>query len=408
MYRKNTASQYLGFVAVKAADGTAMTGLTIGSFGKYRSIDGGAQASCTGTISETANGQYVIALSQADTNGNDISFLFTYSGMIPVEKTIVTTTADPTDTVRFGLTSLPNAAAGASTGLPLSVDSSGRVDVLKVNGTSQTARDLGASVLLSAGTGAGQLDFTSGVVKSSLVQILGTALTETAGQLAAAFKQFFNIGSPTSTMNLITGVTTVTNLTNAPTAGDFNATQKTSLNAATPASVQNISAQTGDSYARIGAAGSGLTGLGDVRIANLDAAISSRTKPADTQAAVTTVTNLTNAPTAGDFTATMKTSLNSSTPTVPVSVKKNTALAKFAFVMTDSTNHAPATGKTVVCTRSIDGGAFGAGTLANVAELSNGVYLVDFLAADLNGNVVVLRATSAGCDDALVTLVTAQ
>lgn len=41
----------------------------------------------------------------------------------------------------------------------------------------------------------------------------------------------------------------------------------------------------------------------------LDAAVSTRTKPADTQAAVTTVTNLTNAPTAGDLTAAMKTSV---------------------------------------------------------------------------------------------------
>ena len=52
-------------------------------------------------------------------------------------------------------------------------------------------------------------------------------------------------------------------------------------------------------------------------LAYLDAAISTRTKPADTQAAVTTVTtttNLTNAPTSGDFTATMKTSLNAATP----------------------------------------------------------------------------------------------
>jgi hypothetical protein len=43
---------------------------------------------------------------------------------------------------------------------------------------------------------------------------------------------------------------------------DFGAAQKSSLNAATPASVQNISAQTGDSYARIGANGASLTGLG--------------------------------------------------------------------------------------------------------------------------------------------------
>lgn len=77
------------------------------------------------------------------------------------------------DATRFGLSALPNANAGASGGLPLSVDTSGRVDVLKINGTSQTARDIGASVLLSPGTGTGQLDFTSGVVKANATQILG-------------------------------------------------------------------------------------------------------------------------------------------------------------------------------------------------------------------------------------------
>lgn len=57
----------------------------------------------------------------------------------------------------------------------LSIDASGRVDVIKIAGTTQTARDIGASVLLSTGTGTGQLDFTSGVVKSNVTQLLGTA-----------------------------------------------------------------------------------------------------------------------------------------------------------------------------------------------------------------------------------------
>jgi hypothetical protein len=92
----------------------------------------------------------------------------------------------------------------------------------------------------------------------------------------------------------------------------------TGINGLAPPTAWNTDVvQSGDAYARIGLAGVGLTNLGDSRIANLDATVSSRTKPADTQAAVTTVTtvtNLTNAPTAGDFTATMKTSLNASTP----------------------------------------------------------------------------------------------
>jgi hypothetical protein len=46
----------------------------------------------------------------------------------------------------------------------LSVDSNGRVDVIKVAGTTQTARDLGTSVLLSSGTGTGQVSLSSGTV----------------------------------------------------------------------------------------------------------------------------------------------------------------------------------------------------------------------------------------------------
>ena len=125
-----------------------------------------------------------------------------------------------------------------------------------------------------------------GVVKSNLAQILGTALTETAGQIAAAFKQFFNIASPTSTMNTITTVTTATtatNLTNAPTAGDFTATMKTSLNNATPA--VTVSDKTGFSLSSGGvqaiwdALTSALTTVGSIGkllVTNIDATISSR------------------------------------------------------------------------------------------------------------------------------------
>jgi hypothetical protein len=80
------------------------------------------------------------------------------------------------------------------------------VNAVQLGATAQTGRDIGASVLLSTGTGAGQLDFTSGVVKSSLVQILGTALTETSGQIAAAFKKFFDKATPTGTINSIPDV----------------------------------------------------------------------------------------------------------------------------------------------------------------------------------------------------------
>lgn len=47
------------------------------------------------------------------------------------------------------------------------------VNAVNIGGTAQTGRDIGASVLLSAGTGTGQLDFTSGVVKANATQWLG-------------------------------------------------------------------------------------------------------------------------------------------------------------------------------------------------------------------------------------------
>lgn len=200
------------------------------------------------------------------------------AGMAPLPIEVQLSALDIQDGVRGALTALPNAAAGANGGLPLG-DASGRVDVGKalgtavtldansvlnvsskyLAGTALTGRDIGASVLLSPGTGTGQLDFTSGVVKANLVQILATALTETAGQIAGAFKKLFDVAAPTLTCL------------------DIN--------------------QTGDSYARIGAAGVGLTNLGDTRIANLDAAVSTRLAPAGTLAAVTlvaTTTNVTN------------------------------------------------------------------------------------------------------------------
>lgn len=91
---------------------------------------------------------------------------------------------------------------------------------------------------------------------------------------------------------------------------------------------------------------------------------------------------------------------------VGAGLKKNTALAKFAFVMRDSTNHAPAASKTVTAIRSIDGAAFAAGTLSAVSEVGSGLYTVDFAAADLNGAVIVLKCTATGCDDTILTIVT--
>lgn len=143
--RKNVAGQGFGFGLVDATAGGPKTGATVSA---YRTIDGGLQAAATGTVTEKGNGQYWFALSQADTNGNEISFQFVATGAVPCEKTIITTAADPTDGVRLGLTSLANAAAGSANGFPV-LDAGGKLQV-----TGDVAGKIlggGASIITAAG-----------------------------------------------------------------------------------------------------------------------------------------------------------------------------------------------------------------------------------------------------------------
>lgn len=128
--------------------------------------------------------------------------------------------------------------------------------------------------------------------------------------------------------------------------------------------------------------------------------------PAPTAVAALAPVNLTHVVGAAVSTTTAQLGVNVVSHTGHAGVKKNTALSAFMFQMFDSTLHAPATGKTVTVTRSLDGGAFGAGTLGSVTEVSGGWYKVDFGAGDLNGTVVAFRATAALCDDTNVSIIT--
>lgn len=79
----------------------------------------------------------------------------------------------------------------ATAGRQLVVDSAGLADANTVkigptgSGTAQTARDIGASVLLSSGTGTGQVSLSSGVVAANALQISGDATA--ADNLETAF-----------------------------------------------------------------------------------------------------------------------------------------------------------------------------------------------------------------------------
>lgn len=58
-----------------------------------------------------------------------------------------------------------------------SIDASGRIDVIKIAGTTQTARDIGASVLLSSGTGTGQISLSSGIASADIKKVNAVTVT---------------------------------------------------------------------------------------------------------------------------------------------------------------------------------------------------------------------------------------
>lgn len=177
------------------------------------------------------------------------------------------------------------------------------------DGTPNAAAEA-AGGLFTRGTGAGQINQdANGRIDANLKSILGTALTETAGQIAAGFKKLFDVAAPVLTAASVNQT------------GDAFARQGAPAGASMSADILAVKGDTAAVKLKTDLIPAGgppaatdYTTARAAKLDNLDAAISTRTKPADTQAAVTTVTNLTNAPTAGDFNATMKTSLNAATP----------------------------------------------------------------------------------------------
>lgn len=143
-------------------------------------------------------------------------------------------------------------------------------DAVALGGTTQTGRDIGASVLVSSGAGAGQLDVTGGVVKANLAQILGTALTETAGQIAAAFKKLFNVATPTAQAD------------NLPLNADYTAARAAKLDNL-DATISSRSTFAGGAVASVTGSVGSVVGLTP---GNLDIAVSSRAAPGDAMALV--------------------------------------------------------------------------------------------------------------------------
>ena len=159
---KNVASQKIQLFAFDATTNVPKTG-DAANITAYVSKDHGAvtvlgDTSATEMDATNAPGVYVFDLAQSETNANDLTF------------SAKSSTANIKIVPRFVTTTAPNSALQ-------SIDSNGRVDVIKLAGTTQTARDIGASVLLSNGTGTGQLKLASGYVAMTWADIASPTTT---------------------------------------------------------------------------------------------------------------------------------------------------------------------------------------------------------------------------------------
>ncbi len=210
LLKQSTARNLMVFMADSSDHITGKTGLTLTI---TASKDGAAFASISPTVTDRGSGWYNLALttSHTDTLG-DLAIHITGTG------------ADATDISRQVVLQIPGDVLTANT--------------VQVNGTSQTARDLGASVLLSPGTGTGQISLSSGQVTASSVSgnvsgsVLGSVngvtgnVTGSVGSVVGNISGNVN-GNVTGSVGSVVGVVTanMTQIDGSATNGN-NATLK--------------------------------------------------------------------------------------------------------------------------------------------------------------------------------------
>ena len=187
--KQSDATYALFFMMIDSSDHiTGKTGLTPTV---TLSKAGASYAAPSGAVTEIANGLYKVAGNATDSN--TLGPLFVHA---------TATGADPID-IQYEIVNYDPFTFKPPVSLA-STDVTGNLpaDIQSVKGTTQTARDLGAALPAAAPGANGGLPTTNGSKLNQTADL-------TAGQSVGV-------------------------------SGDFSATMKTSLNAATPASVQNI------------------------------------------------------------------------------------------------------------------------------------------------------------------------
>lgn len=346
--KKNVASQSIGSEMITSADGTAFTGtVTV-----LITIDNGTQSASGGTApAHEGNGYHSYTPTQAETNGDHIAFTFTGTGAIPSTVQVFTTfpqTADHT----AAIAAIPTTAMrGTDNAALASVCTEVRLQTLTdwING--------------------GRLDLLLDAIPTTAMRgtdsaALASVCTETRLQ---TLTDWLDGGRLDLLLDAIP-TTAMRGTDSALLAANINLTAGAIDNVTTVATTTTNTDMRGTDSAALATDLSTLS-------TNVDAIL------VDTG---TTLPGLID----------------------DLAIKKNTAFSNFEFLMVLTSDHVtPATGLTVTGQRSINGGAF-AGVSGTIAEVSNGIYQFDALAADTNGDVITWRFSSGTADDTFLTFKT--
>lgn len=225
---KNTAFRF--YFDLRTAAGVLVTGWTTPT--ATVSLDGGNYASSSGTPTEiqtSGTGYLDLTAGEMNTNNTIIKVSVANTGALVPTFYIYPATGSQ---VQVNIVqALSNAVTTTANGV---LD----VNVKNINNVATTSvTAVGANV----GT-AQPLNFTgtagSALVKTDVTDIATAAVSTSTAQLGVNAVNIAGVVPGSATIGTVTTATTATNLTNAASAGDFTATMKTSLNAATPASIQ--------------------------------------------------------------------------------------------------------------------------------------------------------------------------
>lgn len=230
-----------------------------------------------------------------------------------------------------------------------------------------------------------------------------TNVATLTGHTAQTGDSFARLGAPA-------GASISVDIADIPTVSEFNArtilsasyfdpAADTVVNVTNVATLTGHTAQTGDSFARLGAP-TGVSISADL------VALQGDTDNIQTRLPAALVSGRMDSDVAIIQTSAANTIRDAILPT------QNVALPNIEFLFVAASDHVtPVTGATgTSVTRSIDGGSFGAGT-GTLAEVSNGIYQYDASAADMNGGIITFRfigtgGTPGAPDDVFLTIVT--